>query len=61
MCGPGPKSLRRKAEMLVSGLAAGAVLRALVANLHLGLKAKTTLERVDQTKDESRDSRFSEV
>lgn len=38
MCGPGPMSLRRKAEVLVSGLAAGAVCCALVANLHLNGK-----------------------
>jgi hypothetical protein len=53
-------SLRHKAEMLV-GLAAGAVCCALVANLHLDLRGKIALEIVDQTRDESRELRFSEV
>jgi hypothetical protein len=52
-------SLRRKAEMLVSGLAAGAVCCALVANLHL--RGKIALEIADLTRDESRELRFSEV
>lgn len=61
MCGPGRMSLRRTAEMLASGLAAGVVFCALRANLQPDLRGKLRLERVDQTRDESRDLRFSEV